>query len=185
MKLRWILANKQRELLRKASRIALLLLLAARFVRSLRYVNVILLLLLLELSNYVVTYIDSLAQSYLYLILDCHCQVIKTEGWGGLYSGLKPSLVGTAASQVLYSRPCPFLKLTVLVLTVCLLPPRVFTTTFISFSKIRLRPLRLRVKPEDAGMVLLACFLGLLLQPLLGKHFLFHLNINLTWTKRI
>lgn len=27
-------------------------------------------------------------------------QVIKTEGWGGLYSGLKPSLVGTAASQV-------------------------------------------------------------------------------------
>ena len=27
-------------------------------------------------------------------------QVIKTEGWGGLYSGLTPSLVGTAASQV-------------------------------------------------------------------------------------
>lgn len=29
-------------------------------------------------------------------------QVIKTEGWGGLYSGLKPSLVGTAASQGIY-----------------------------------------------------------------------------------
>lgn len=27
-------------------------------------------------------------------------QVIRTEGWGGLYSGLKPSLLGTAASQV-------------------------------------------------------------------------------------
>lgn len=27
-------------------------------------------------------------------------QLIKMEGWGGLYSGLKPSLVGTAASQV-------------------------------------------------------------------------------------
>ncbi|KAH9759912.1 hypothetical protein KPL71_017102 [Citrus sinensis] len=27
-------------------------------------------------------------------------EVIKTEGWGGLYSGLKPSLVGTAASQL-------------------------------------------------------------------------------------
>ncbi|GAV63565.1 Mito_carr domain-containing protein [Cephalotus follicularis] len=29
-------------------------------------------------------------------------QVIKTEGWGGLYSGLKPSLLGTAASQGVY-----------------------------------------------------------------------------------
>ncbi|XP_031487614.1 peroxisomal nicotinamide adenine dinucleotide carrier-like isoform X2 [Nymphaea colorata] len=29
-------------------------------------------------------------------------QVIKTEGWGGLYSGLKPSLLGTAASQGIY-----------------------------------------------------------------------------------
>ncbi|XP_021671744.1 peroxisomal nicotinamide adenine dinucleotide carrier isoform X2 [Hevea brasiliensis] len=29
-------------------------------------------------------------------------QVIKTEGWGGLYSGLKPSLFGTAASQGIY-----------------------------------------------------------------------------------
>ncbi|MQL70521.1 hypothetical protein Taro_002856 [Colocasia esculenta] len=29
-------------------------------------------------------------------------QVIRTEGWGGLYSGLKPSLVGTAASQGIY-----------------------------------------------------------------------------------
>ncbi|GAY49392.1 hypothetical protein CUMW_118750 [Citrus unshiu] len=29
-------------------------------------------------------------------------EVIKTEGWGGLYSGLKPSLVGTAASQGIY-----------------------------------------------------------------------------------
>ncbi|THU47040.1 hypothetical protein C4D60_Mb09t11300 [Musa balbisiana] len=28
-------------------------------------------------------------------------QLFKMEGWGGLYSGLKPSLVGTAASQVL------------------------------------------------------------------------------------
>ena len=27
-------------------------------------------------------------------------QVIKNEGWGGLYSGLKPSLFGTVASQV-------------------------------------------------------------------------------------
>ncbi|XP_050268094.1 peroxisomal nicotinamide adenine dinucleotide carrier-like [Quercus robur] len=29
-------------------------------------------------------------------------QVIRTEGWGGLYSGLKPSLFGTAASQGIY-----------------------------------------------------------------------------------
>ncbi|WOL19510.1 peroxisomal nicotinamide adenine dinucleotide carrier-like [Canna indica] len=29
-------------------------------------------------------------------------QLIRTEGWGGLYSGLKPSLVGTAASQGIY-----------------------------------------------------------------------------------
>ncbi|XP_074556317.1 peroxisomal nicotinamide adenine dinucleotide carrier-like [Curcuma longa] len=29
-------------------------------------------------------------------------QLIKMEGWGGLYSGLKPSLVGTAASQGIY-----------------------------------------------------------------------------------
>ncbi|KAG2542404.1 hypothetical protein PVAP13_9NG841700 [Panicum virgatum] len=29
-------------------------------------------------------------------------QLIQTEGWGGLYSGLKPSLVGTAASQGIY-----------------------------------------------------------------------------------
>lgn len=29
-------------------------------------------------------------------------QVIKTDGWGGLYSGLKPSLFGTAASQGIY-----------------------------------------------------------------------------------
>ncbi|XP_062101680.1 peroxisomal nicotinamide adenine dinucleotide carrier-like [Humulus lupulus] len=29
-------------------------------------------------------------------------QVIKNEGWGGLYSGLKPSLFGTAASQGIY-----------------------------------------------------------------------------------
>ncbi|XVE90917.1 hypothetical protein DITRI_Ditri20bG0114600 [Diplodiscus trichospermus] len=28
--------------------------------------------------------------------------VVKTEGWGGLYSGLKPSLFGTAASQGIY-----------------------------------------------------------------------------------
>ncbi|ONI05294.1 hypothetical protein PRUPE_5G000200 [Prunus persica] len=27
-------------------------------------------------------------------------QVIRSDGWGGLYSGLKPSLLGTAASQV-------------------------------------------------------------------------------------
>lgn len=27
-------------------------------------------------------------------------QLFQTEGWGGLYSGLKPSLIGTAASQV-------------------------------------------------------------------------------------
>ncbi|KAI8549094.1 hypothetical protein RHMOL_Rhmol07G0324000 [Rhododendron molle] len=29
-------------------------------------------------------------------------QVVRTEGWGGLYSGLKPSLFGTAASQGIY-----------------------------------------------------------------------------------
>ncbi|XP_020112864.1 peroxisomal nicotinamide adenine dinucleotide carrier-like isoform X1 [Ananas comosus] len=29
-------------------------------------------------------------------------EVIRSEGWGGLYSGLKPSLVGTAASQGIY-----------------------------------------------------------------------------------
>ncbi|XP_047323301.1 peroxisomal nicotinamide adenine dinucleotide carrier-like isoform X1 [Impatiens glandulifera] len=29
-------------------------------------------------------------------------QVVRTEGWGGLYSGLKPSLLGTAASQGIY-----------------------------------------------------------------------------------
>ncbi|KMZ75772.1 Mitochondrial carrier family [Zostera marina] len=29
-------------------------------------------------------------------------QVIRTEGWGGLYSGLKPSLFGTATSQGIY-----------------------------------------------------------------------------------
>ncbi|GJN08590.1 hypothetical protein PR202_ga26528 [Eleusine coracana subsp. coracana] len=29
-------------------------------------------------------------------------QLIQTEGWGGLYSGLKPSLVGTAASLGIY-----------------------------------------------------------------------------------
>ncbi|KAK6228816.1 Mitochondrial substrate/solute carrier - like 10 [Theobroma cacao] len=28
--------------------------------------------------------------------------VLRTEGWGGLYSGLKPSLFGTAASQGIY-----------------------------------------------------------------------------------
>ncbi|KAF9686544.1 hypothetical protein SADUNF_Sadunf02G0000300 [Salix dunnii] len=29
-------------------------------------------------------------------------QVVRSEGWGGLYSGLKPSLFGTAASQGIY-----------------------------------------------------------------------------------
>ncbi|XP_050230467.1 peroxisomal nicotinamide adenine dinucleotide carrier-like isoform X2 [Mercurialis annua] len=29
-------------------------------------------------------------------------QVIRSEGWGGLYSGLKPSLLGTAASMGIY-----------------------------------------------------------------------------------
>ncbi|XP_050132855.1 peroxisomal nicotinamide adenine dinucleotide carrier-like isoform X2 [Malus sylvestris] len=29
-------------------------------------------------------------------------QVIRSDGWGGLYSGLKPSLLGTAASQGIY-----------------------------------------------------------------------------------
>ncbi|XP_015575851.1 peroxisomal nicotinamide adenine dinucleotide carrier isoform X2 [Ricinus communis] len=29
-------------------------------------------------------------------------QVIRTEGWGGLYSGLRPSLLGTAASMGIY-----------------------------------------------------------------------------------
>ncbi|CAN6320868.1 unnamed protein product [Urochloa humidicola] len=36
--------------------------------------------------------------STLYQIL----QLIQNEGWGGLYSGLKPSLIGTAASQGIY-----------------------------------------------------------------------------------
>ena len=27
-------------------------------------------------------------------------QVIKNEGWGGLYRGLTPSIIGTACSQV-------------------------------------------------------------------------------------
>ncbi|KAI3986399.1 hypothetical protein MKX01_037681, partial [Papaver californicum] len=31
--------------------------------------------------------------------LDQMIQVVKTEGWGRLYSGLAPSLFGTAASQ--------------------------------------------------------------------------------------
>ncbi|OAY85443.1 Peroxisomal nicotinamide adenine dinucleotide carrier [Ananas comosus] len=31
-------------------------------------------------------------------------EVIQSEGWGGLYSGLKPSLVGTAASQLLKNK---------------------------------------------------------------------------------
>ncbi|KAJ9673158.1 hypothetical protein PVL29_023023 [Vitis rotundifolia] len=39
-----------------------------------------------------------LASSTLLQIL----QVIRSEGWGGLYSGLKPSLFGTAASQGIY-----------------------------------------------------------------------------------
>eukprot|EP00249_Psilotum_nudum_P020177 c27590_g1_i1 orf=513-1673(-) len=30
------------------------------------------------------------------------CKVLKEEGWGGLYRGLTPSLVGTAASQGVY-----------------------------------------------------------------------------------
>ncbi|KAL2939815.1 Peroxisomal nicotinamide adenine dinucleotide carrier [Bienertia sinuspersici] len=30
------------------------------------------------------------------------CQVVKHEGWGRLYGGLTPSLVGTAASQGVY-----------------------------------------------------------------------------------
>lgn len=29
-------------------------------------------------------------------------QLVKNEGWGGLFSGLKPSLIGTAASQGIY-----------------------------------------------------------------------------------
>lgn len=29
-------------------------------------------------------------------------QLVETEGWGGLFSGLKPSLIGTAASQGIY-----------------------------------------------------------------------------------
>lgn len=32
-------------------------------------------------------------------------QVVKHEGWGRLYGGLTPSIVGTAASQV---REAPF-----------------------------------------------------------------------------
>ncbi|URE34140.1 Mitochondrial carrier protein [Musa troglodytarum] len=40
----------------------------------------------------------SSADGTIYQIL----QLFKMEGWGGLYSGLKPSLVGTAASQGIY-----------------------------------------------------------------------------------
>ncbi|KAI5006347.1 hypothetical protein ZWY2020_033590 [Hordeum vulgare] len=29
-------------------------------------------------------------------------QLVQTEGWGGSYSGLKPSLIGTASSQGIY-----------------------------------------------------------------------------------
>lgn len=34
--------------------------------------------------------------------LELMCQVVKHEGWGRLYGGLTPSLVGTAASQGVY-----------------------------------------------------------------------------------
>ncbi|XP_059317922.1 peroxisomal nicotinamide adenine dinucleotide carrier [Lycium ferocissimum] len=34
--------------------------------------------------------------------IDQICQVVKQEGWDGLYGGLAPSLVGTAASQGVY-----------------------------------------------------------------------------------
>ncbi|XP_074353669.1 peroxisomal nicotinamide adenine dinucleotide carrier-like isoform X2 [Apium graveolens] len=34
--------------------------------------------------------------------IDQMCQVVKQEGWGRLYAGLKPSLVGTATSQGVY-----------------------------------------------------------------------------------
>ncbi|KAE8810253.1 peroxisomal nicotinamide adenine dinucleotide carrier-like [Hordeum vulgare] len=37
-------------------------------------------------------------------------QLVQTEGWGGLYSGLKPSLIGTAASQGIYYYFYQFLK---------------------------------------------------------------------------
>lgn len=40
------------------------------------------------------------------VILSVHNKVVRTEGWGGLYSGLKPSLFGTAASQVRYIPSC-------------------------------------------------------------------------------
>ncbi|GER54457.1 mitochondrial substrate carrier family protein [Striga asiatica] len=33
-------------------------------------------------------------------VVDQMCQVVKQEGWGRLYGGLAPSIVGTAASQV-------------------------------------------------------------------------------------
>ncbi|CAA0811120.1 Peroxisomal nicotinamide adenine dinucleotide carrier [Striga hermonthica] len=35
-------------------------------------------------------------------IVDQMCQVVKQEGWGRLYGGLAPSIVGTAASQGVY-----------------------------------------------------------------------------------
>ncbi|RWW24413.1 hypothetical protein GW17_00011293 [Ensete ventricosum] len=35
-------------------------------------------------------------------LLTVGLQLFKMEGWGGLYSGLKPSLMGTAASQGIY-----------------------------------------------------------------------------------
>uniref|UniRef100_A0A0E0NBY4 Uncharacterized protein n=1 Tax=Oryza rufipogon TaxID=4529 RepID=A0A0E0NBY4_ORYRU len=43
--------------------------------------------------------------STLFQMLQCVIellQLFQTEGWGGLYSGLKPSLIGTAASQGIY-----------------------------------------------------------------------------------
>lgn len=45
---------------------------------------------------------------------------------------------------------------------------RAYITTFTRFSKIRLRLLQQRIKRKDGEMVQLACFLGLLLQLLLG-----------------
>lgn len=49
-------------------------------------------------------------------------QVIKNEGFGGLYSGLRPSLLGTAASQVADCDQLfpPFQLPTIFLSTVCI-----------------------------------------------------------------
>ncbi|KAJ8430758.1 hypothetical protein Cgig2_009063 [Carnegiea gigantea] len=105
--------------------------------------------------------------------------VIKTEGWGELYSGLKPSLFGTVASLVLKSislhveerlRIVEFLHTRL----------RVYINTSTRFSRTRLNQLQWLVKPKDLVMVTSAWLHGLLLQLLLGGQIEISLNVLLT-----